>query len=115
MSWSLTLDQESGQVVVVFEGHLGAEDGVGSAARFREAFDGQSLDVVWNVTRMTGFDGGARSAWAEAVWPLRSRIRSLKIVGAKGIVRVGATFLALLLGKPYEFVEPGRQVSRPAA
>ena len=52
---------------------------------------------------MAGFEGGARTAWAEAVWPLRSHISSLKIVGAKGIVKVGATFLALLLGRPFEF------------
>jgi hypothetical protein len=115
MTWNVTRDRESSQVVAVFEGHLGADDGVASAAQFREAFDEKPLDVVWDVTHMTGFDGGARAAWAEAVWPIRNRIKSLKIIGARGIVRVGATFLALLLGKPYEFVEPGGRVTRPAA
>jgi len=107
VTWNVTRDRESNEVIAVFEGHLGAEDGVASAAQFREAFKEEALDVVWDVTGMTGFDGGARSAWAEAVWPIRSQIKSLKIIGARGIVRVGATFLALLLGKPYAFVEPG--------
>jgi hypothetical protein len=115
MTWNVTRDRESNEVVAVFVGHLGAEEGVASAAQFRDAFDERPLDVVWDVTHMTGFDGGARAAWAEAVWPLRSRIKSLKIIGAKGIVRVGATFLALLMGRPYEFVEPGGRVTPPTA
>jgi hypothetical protein len=115
MTWHVTHERDSNEVVAVFEGYLGGEEGVASAGQFREAFKEKPLDVVWDVTRMTGFDGGARAAWAEAVWPLRSQIKSLKIIGAKGIVRVGATFLAMLLGKPCEFAEPGGRVARPAA
>lgn len=107
MGWNVVVDTDRGRVTAVFEGHLTGDEGVASAAAFREAFDDRALDVVWNVTTMTGFDGQARNAWAEAVWPLRRHIKSLKVVGARGIVRVGATFLALLLGKPHEFVEPG--------
>ena len=94
-----------GRVTVVFDGHLSAAEGVASAAAFREALQNAKLDVVWDVSRMTAFDGGARSAWAEAIWPVRDNVKSLKIVGAKGLVRVGATFLALLLRKPHEFVD----------
>jgi len=92
------------EVTAVFEGHLSAEEGAASAAAFRGAFAEAPVAVVWDVTRMAGFDAGARSAWAEAVWPIRSQIKSLRIIGARGMVRIGATFLALLLGKPYEFV-----------
>jgi len=105
VSWKVIPAPDEGRVTAVFEGHLDAESGQASAQEFRAAFSGAPLDVVWDVTRMTGFDGGARSAWAEAVWPLRSQIKSLRIVGARGIVRIGATFLALLLGTPHEFVD----------
>jgi hypothetical protein len=91
-------------VTAVFEGHLSADDGAASAAAFRAAFGDAPLAVVWDVTRMTGFDGGARAAWAEAIWPIRSKIKSLRVIGARGLVRIGAIFLAVLLGKPYEFV-----------
>jgi hypothetical protein len=91
-------------VTAVFQGDLSAEEGKESAAAFQAAFAGAPLAVVWDVTKMAGFDGGARTAWAEVVWPIRDQISSLKIIGARGMVRVGATFLALLLGKPYEFV-----------
>ena len=102
--WKITPVPDRSQVTAIFDGHLDAEAGAASAAEFSAAFGGTPLDVVWDVTRMTGFDGAARKAWAEAIWPIRGQIKSLKVIGAKGIVRVGATFLALLLGKPYEFV-----------
>ncbi len=106
MSWNVIPPTDGSQVVTaVFDGHLNAEDGEASAAAFRAAFVGTPLAVVWDVTTMAGFDAGARTAWAEAVWPVRRQISSLKIIGAKGVVRVGATFLALLLGRPYEFVD----------
>lgn len=107
MSWKVIPAVDQGRVTAVFEGHLDAEAGAASAGEFKAAFGDEALDVVWDVTGMTGFDGAARSAWAEAVWPLRAQIKSLKVVGAQGMVRIGATFLALLLGKPYEFVPAG--------
>jgi hypothetical protein len=115
MGWKVTPPSEGHPVVTaVFDGHLTAEEGTESAAAFQAAFESDPLEVVWDVTTMIGFESGARTAWAEAVWPLRGRITSLRIVGARGMVRIGATFLALLLGKPYEFVEatepPRRQV-----
>jgi len=106
MGWSVTPATEAKPVVsVVFDGYLNAEEGAASASAFRAAFQGQPLAVVWDVTKMSGFDSGARSAWAEAVWPIRGQISRLRIVGARGVVRIGATFLALLLGKPYEFAD----------
>lgn len=108
MGWKVVPPTGEQQAVrAVFDGHLSAEEGSASAAAFRAAFGDTPLDVTWDVTRMTGFDGRARTAWGEAIWPIRAQIKSLKVIGAKGMVRVGATFLALLLGKPYEFVASG--------
>jgi hypothetical protein len=105
VGWRIVPPTDGDQsVTAVFEGYLDAEEGAASAAAFQAAFGDEPLRVVWDVTTMTGFEGGARTAWAEVVWPLRGRISSLKVVGARGMVRIGATFLALLLGKPYEFV-----------
>jgi hypothetical protein len=53
---------------------------------------------------MTGLNGEGRGAWGKAIWPIRNQINSLKVIGAKGKVRVAATFLAFLLGKPIEVV-----------
>jgi len=115
MGWKVTPPSDGNPVVeVVFDGHLTAEEGADSAAAFRAAFGREPLEVVWDVSNMAGFDARARTIWAETVWPLRRRVSRLRIVGARGVIRVGATFLALLLGKPYEFVEaeklPGQRV-----
>ncbi len=114
MSCDIELAPELGRVTAVFDGHLSGAEGVATARAFREALQKGPLDVVWDVSGMAGFDGAARSAWAEALWPLRANIRSLKIVGAKGLTRVGATFLALALGRPHEFVDSaGESASAP--
>lgn len=105
MSWNVIPPTDENQAVTaVFDGYLSAEDGAASASAFRAAFGDTPLAVAWDVTRMTGFEAGARGAWADAIWPIRHQIKSLKVIGAKGIIRVGAMFLAFLLGKPYEFV-----------
>jgi hypothetical protein len=112
MAWTVTPPTDANPVVVaVFDGHLTSDEGTASAAAFVAAFSDGPLEVVWDVSRMAGFESGARSAWAEAVWPLRGRISRLRIVGARGLVRIGATFLALMLGKPYEFVDPDREAA----
>jgi hypothetical protein len=108
MSWNVVRPTDENQVLTaVFDGYLSAEEGAASASAFRAAFGDTSLAVVWDVTRMTGFDGGARGAWAKAIWPIRNQIKSLKVIGAKGNIRVAAIFLAFLLGKPYEVVASG--------
>jgi hypothetical protein len=111
MGWQVIPEPVHDRVPAVFEGHMAGEAGEASAAAFREALLGRPLDVCWDVTHMTGFDGRARTAWAEAVWPNRRQIKSLKVIGAKGMVRAGATFLAMLLGKPHEFVDSDEPVS----
>jgi hypothetical protein len=116
MSWKVIPPGDGNEVVTaVFDGYLSAEDGAASAAEFRAAFGGTPLTVVWDVTRMAGFDPKARAAWAEVVWPLRDQISRLRIVGATGMVRIGATFLALLLGRPFEFVSPAETERRERA
>jgi hypothetical protein len=107
MAWKVVPPSgEHPTVTAVFDGTLSAEEGSASATALGAAFRGTLLAVVWDVTHMAGFDGAARSAWAEAEWPTRGQIKSLKVIGAKGMVRVGATYVALLLGKPYEFAAP---------
>jgi len=106
MTWKVIPPNDKNQVVTaVFEGRLSAEEGAASAAAFRAAFGDEPVTVVWDVARMTGFDARARKAWAEVLWSLRSQIKNIKIIGAKGVIRVGATFLAVLIRKPYEFVD----------
>jgi|OpeIllAssembly_1097287.scaffolds.fasta_scaffold347743_2 hypothetical protein len=101
--WAMDLSADGHRVDVVFSGHLSAEEGALSANAFREVLSEAPRDVVWDVRAMTGYDGGARDSWAKGIWPVRGAMKSLTVIGAKGLIRIGATFLAVLLGVPYEF------------
>ena len=115
--WTMVVSTDGRRVEVTFSGHLSASDGAESAEAFRHALGAAPRDVVWDVRAMSGYDGAARDAWGKALWPVRSAIRSLTVIGAKGLVRVGATFLAVLLGVPYEIRDAPKPVqpSAPAA
>ena len=71
MGWKVIPEPAHDRVTAVFEGQsLDAEAGEASAAAFREAFPGRPLDVCWDVTHMTGFDGGpARPGPRRSVGP----------------------------------------------
>jgi len=84
----------------VFEGQLSTAEGTESAAELERELARGERDLVWNVREMAGYDAGAREAWQRVMWPNRKRIRSLKLIGGSGLVRVGATFLAVLIGAP---------------
>jgi hypothetical protein len=58
--------------------------------------------VIWDVHGMTGYDTEARIAWQRIIWPVRKNITRLEIVGARGLVRLGAISLAIVLGVPWE-------------
>jgi len=100
MPWHQEQSPNDSCLTFVFDGQLSATEGAESAAVLERALAGGARDVVWNVRAMTGYEAGAREAWQQVMWPNRKRIRSLKLVGGHGLVRVGATFLAVLIGVP---------------
>jgi hypothetical protein len=100
MPWQHDLSPDGSRVSFVFDGHLSGPEGTASAEALGRALAGGPCDLLWNVRGMTGYDAAAREAWQHVMWPNRKRIRSLKLVGGHGLVRVGATFLAVLIGVP---------------
>jgi len=110
-TWTLTFSADGSRLNIVFTGRLSEEEGARSAEAFRKALSEAPRHVVWDLTAMSGYDAAARDNWAKAVWPVRSFIKSLTVVGARGLIRVGATFLAVLLGIPHEMrdVSPGAE------
>ena len=101
-SWRIETSDQPPSVVATFDGWLSASEGVTSADAFRGTISLTRRRVVWDVRKMTGHDTGARLAWQEALWPVRKNISGLRVVGAKGLVRVGAISLAIVLGVPWE-------------
>jgi hypothetical protein len=85
--------------VIAFDGKLLAEEGVTSARAFSEALlPHDSVEAVWDIRRMTGYERAAREAWQSALWPLRHKIRNIVVVGGTPLVRIGATTIGLALG-----------------
>jgi hypothetical protein len=102
-SW--TLDPNESALRIAFTGHLSAEEGRLSAAEFRGALKAGPRAIVWDVRRMTGYDGFARTAWQHALWDVRQNIRGITVIGGSSFVRVGAWTIALFLGVSCRFVE----------
>lgn len=87
------------RVVMIFDGKLSAEEGVASARVFSEALLAHdSVEAVWDIRFMTGYDRAAREAWQSTLWPLRHKIHRVVAVGGRPLVRLGATTLGLALG-----------------
>jgi hypothetical protein len=101
-AWRIETREDPPSVVAIFDGWLTKEAGEASALAFRDTIAATKRQVVWDVQKMTGYDTGARLAWQEVLWPVRRNILKLEVVGAKGIVRVGAISLAIVLGVPWK-------------
>ncbi len=100
MPWHHEQSPDGSCLTFVFEGQLSATEGAESAAELGRALAAGPRELVWNVRAMSGYEAGAREAWQHVMWPSRKQIRSIKLIGGPGLVRVGATFLAVLIGVP---------------
>lgn len=109
--WTMDVSTDGHRVDVTFSGHLTAAEGTESAEAFRRILSQTPRDVVWDVRAMSGYDGAARDAWGKTLWPVRGSIRSLTVIGARGLMRIGATFLAVLLRVPHEMRDMPRETA----
>ncbi|MBL8684822.1 MAG: hypothetical protein JNK05_36940 [Myxococcales bacterium] len=96
---------DGSSVTVEFDGRLDALGGQQSASALATELEASPRDVVWDVRRMSGYDTEARVAWQKTLWPLRDKIRSVRVIGGGPLIRVGALTLAGLLGVAISFDE----------
>lgn len=94
-----TVRSRGGRLFAAFVGELDTESGRASAREFalHLAAAPAPVDVVFELAAMTGFEANALRAWQETLLPLRRKIRSLETRGARPMVRMGASGLALFL------------------
>lgn len=104
-SWKVTRDPTRPQVIATFRGTLAEADGESSAHAFVEAMGEDRCDVVFDIRHMQRYDSGARRAWQQVLWPRRSQIASLMVVGGNAMVSMGASMLALALGIKASFLD----------
>jgi hypothetical protein len=99
-------------LIATLVGHLTGDDGRESATEFRQALQAGPVHAIWDLRSMSGCDSQARDAWQNTIWPLRKSIRSLTVVGGNALVRVGAVFLAALLGVPWSMRDTPEEQER---
>lgn len=105
VSWRVRKSIDGSTVTVEFDGRLDASSGEQSAAALAVELEASPRSVVWDVRRMSGYDTDARVAWQKTLWPLRDKIRSVRVIGGGPLVRIGALTLAGLLGVTISFDE----------
>ena len=97
-SWFVSRAKGVDRIEIGFRGRIAAEDGEASARAFLVALGSASVDVVFDVRRVDGYDGRARVAWQTALLPRRKQLRSMTIVSTSPLTRMGASVFALFLG-----------------
>ena len=95
--WHITEDGDL--LVASFQGRLSAEAGRASAVAFAQQLD-RPRPICFNVGGMNGYEGDARRAWQELLWPKRDLIEDIRLRGGTPIVTMGATLLASFLEVP---------------
>jgi len=106
MSWTIETTTD-GKMSASFEGHLDGKDGSASARKFVEVLGSDVRDVVLNVRKMSSYDKEARQAWQEGLWPQRKQIRSIHVIGANTLIRMGAILIGVFLGARTSFSDDG--------
>jgi hypothetical protein len=82
-------------LVIVFAGHLSAEDAKTGARRMRQIVEAAPgpVRMIWDCTRMTGYDPEARTGWQAAIQAIRSKIAGIWLVSDSPTLRMGAFFV----------------------
>jgi len=87
-------------LVLHFDGHL-SEDNAQNAVRKITSMLGSSSDkvvMVWECTRMTDYDSGAREAWQKFIKAIKARLEAIHLVSDHLLIRVGAATVGVFAG-----------------
>jgi hypothetical protein len=104
MAWQAHHDDQT-TLRVVFDGVLDSDDGRQSADAVAEALTAGSRQLVFDVTRMTGYHRDARAAWQSTLWPHRAAIQGITLIGGNKVIQMGASVLAMFLSVPLTKLE----------
>jgi hypothetical protein len=103
--WTLRYHAATQRLFIIAEGYATEEKSVAAAAEFKNLLASNTVDVVVDLDKMTGYTTGARRTWQECFTPLRKQLRRLIVVGTQvpTMVRMGATVVAAVVGIPISF------------
>lgn len=84
------------------------DDARGKAAvnEFEGLVDGKRLRFVADLSKMTGYDRGAREVWATTLCKTKENVIDIRFLGVKNpLIRMAASTVALAVGIRMTFVD----------
>lgn len=99
-----------------FGPELSGEDALGAILEWRRAFarrPGRWV-VVWDASRMVGYDSEARRAWQRALRELGGQISHVWLITESKLVKMGAAVMGALTGLDIRVVASASAIARSA-
>ena len=66
--------------------------------KWKQAFQqkkDQCISLIWDCTKMRGYESGARLKWTNTLFELKPRIGSIWLISDSSIVRMGASVMGM--------------------
>lgn len=85
---------------VIFDGHFSVEDAqlaISTITSMIQAEKGK-LNMVWECTRMSGYDHEAREAWQDFIKGIEPRVLAIHLISKRALVRSGAMVIGIFAG-----------------
>lgn len=104
-NWTLRFQASTRRLFIIAEGFATEEHSKEAAREFIRLLGSQTVDLVVDLGKMTGYTSGARRAWQDAFYPVRKQLTRMLVVGSgvPAMVRMGATVVAAVIGVPISF------------
>jgi hypothetical protein len=115
--WTVRFQASTRRLFIIAEGFATEEKSKEAAREFIELLGTQTVDLVVDLGKMTGYTSGARRAWQEAFYPVRKQLKRMLVVGnaVPAMVRMGATVVAAVIGVPISFYKAVEEIDGPGA
>jgi hypothetical protein len=103
--WTLRYQAGTQRLFIIAEGYATEEKSAAAAVEFKKLLGSNTVDVIVDLDKMTGYTTGARRTWQECFGPVKKQLRRLVVVGTQvpAMVRMGATVVAAVVGIPVSF------------
>lgn len=83
-----------------FEGHLSEDDTMQAIftiiSRLKECKG--TTTMVWECTRMTGYDEASREMWQEFMKDIKNRLEEVHLISKNVLIRVGGSVVGMFVG-----------------
>ncbi len=94
-SWSLQWDRPGERLVLTIVGRHEVEPALDASKRFLELVREAPIELVVDLSEMTGYAREARQAWTGVLKDTRTSIRVVRFVGLSAVFRMAAATVCL--------------------